>query len=532
VKHWALATFLFGVATATVVVPFTSHGTRSVRPLAETLRTASTKFDRRQSAALFVGIRDFDAAQPVPYAVDDAVDLAYAFAIDGHCRLVPPRRAVLVLSGRVPVKPESRERLRQLRDAGADVRYAADAASVRAALREQSALAGRDGVLVVSIASHGLLHNGAGYILGVSSSPRELSTMVPSDDVFETIASSAAQRSLVFMDACRERMAAGTRSVLASGLTAAPIIERRLSHTRGQAVFYAAAAGQWAYDDPEARNGVFTRAVIEGMSCGASKVRNAVTAETLAAYVERAVHSWVREHRDPSVGSATQSSIDGEAQNMPIACCGCPAAGPKRAGRIGTTVRAFDADDQLLWVRDAGAGVSRAEAVDLDGDGWNEVVFGTSDSLRVLDDKGDPRWSAHESMTLTAFATGDLNRRRTNEVVAIWNGDGVSRLTLYDPEGKRTAAFDDSRHLDRVLVGRATNRHKPRIVATSDNTVLVFEFKKLEGVNLLWSRRVSRRSDPIASVDVADGDGDGRNEIALTTASGAKKFFDFDGEPR
>ena len=73
--------------------------------------------------------------------------------------------------------------------------------------------------------------------------------MLATTDIFETIASSAAQRSLVFIDACRERMAAGTRTVLANAMTAAPLA-RRLSHTRGQAVFYAAAAGQWAYDDP------------------------------------------------------------------------------------------------------------------------------------------------------------------------------------------------------------------------------------------------------------------------------------------
>jgi hypothetical protein len=40
-------------------------------------------FDPQYSAALFVGVRDFTdvTLAPVPYALDDAVDLAYEFAI-------------------------------------------------------------------------------------------------------------------------------------------------------------------------------------------------------------------------------------------------------------------------------------------------------------------------------------------------------------------------------------------------------------------------------------------------------------------
>src|SRR5262249_36642505 len=156
------------------------------------------------------------------------------------------------------------------------VRIRAEVNDIRAALREQVALAGGDGILIVSIATHGFLRDGNGYILGVSSLVRNPGSMLSTAEIFETIATSAAQRSLVFVDACRERTATGTRSVLANATSAAPLV-RRLSRTRGQAVFYAAAAGQWAYDDPEARNGVFTEAVIAGVNCGAAKVRGAVT---------------------------------------------------------------------------------------------------------------------------------------------------------------------------------------------------------------------------------------------------------------
>jgi len=309
VKRWVLGIVLLGVATATVVVPLASRGARSVRLVADPPRGASRHFDPRQSAALFVGVCQFDTAAEVPFAIDDAVDLAHAFVLERRSGLVPPRRVVVVLSGRYPVKPESRDHLRALREAGADVRFQADVKHVRAALREQAARAGRDGVLIVSIATHGFLRGGNGYILGSSSTVRDLATMLPTTEMFETIASSQAQRSLVFIDACRERMAVGTRSVLASAMSAAPIV-RRIARTRGQAVFYAAAPGEWAYDDPEARNGVFTSAVIAGINCGAAKSRGVITAETLAGFVERYVQSWVRKNRDPNVGDRKSTRLN------------------------------------------------------------------------------------------------------------------------------------------------------------------------------------------------------------------------------
>lgn len=532
VKSWkplALGGLLLGIATATFV-PLALRSTRSVRMLSETpQRSASTRFDRKESAALFVGVSQFtsESVEEVQYAVDDAVDLAYLFALERRVSLVPPRRVVLALSGR-PAKPQSRERLRALREAGADVR-GADAAGIRAALREQTALAGRDGILILAVATHGFLRDGTGYILGATSTLRDPATMLSTADMFETIASSPAQRSLVFLDACRERMVSGTRSVLGNPMSAAPIA-RRLSHTRGQAVFYAAAAGQWAYPDPVARNGVFTKAVIDGIKCGAGKVRGAVTAETLASYIEHNVHAWIRDNRDPNVRSATQVSLDGEARNMPLAQCSvAPYECPARISASGSTIRALSKKNELLWQRDAESAVSRAETLDLDSDGRCEVVFATRDTVTALDDAGKPLWSAREAMNLTTFVTGDLFRQHTNEVLALWNDEHSrsSRLAIYAPDGSRLGTIDSDRRLDRVTIARPSNRHAPRIVATSGNIVLAFDPKKL--AKPLWSGRVSRRAGAIESVAIVDCDGDGKSDIALTTASGAKVFVDFTG---
>ena len=524
-KRWVLAVMLLGIATATAVVPFVVRGTRGVRVVAEGSPSPSTHFDPKQSAALFVGVREFtNDVERVPFAVDDAVDLAYVLAFDRHVHLVSPHRIVLVLSGRVPVKPESREHLRALREAGADIRFRAEAADILAALREQTAQAGRDGLLIVSIATHGFLRDGNGYVLGASSRLRDPSTMLAAVEMFETMAKTNAQRSVVFLDTCRERIVKGRRSVLADTMGIAPTH----THARGQAVFYAAAAGGSAYDDFEARNGVFTKTVIDGIRCGAAKVHNTVTAETLARYIEMNVHTWIRANRDPDVGSATQFSMDGEARNMPLARCGAlpPGPCPARVSGDGTMVRAFSANTQL-WQHDAGAVVTHVDKLDLDADGVCETLFATPDAITALDVDGNRLWSARENMKLTSFLTGHLLRQHTYEVVALWNSELGSRLVAYAPNGARLGTYDSSRRLDRIAIGRPTNLHAPRIVATSGNTLLLFDRKKLKAGKPLWSGRITRGT--IASVEIVDGDDDGKSDIAVTTSNGTKLFVDFNG---
>ncbi len=54
---------------------------------------------REFSAGLFVGARDYEdpALRQVPYAVDDAVDLAYLFALE--LQLIDPAKTILLISG-------------------------------------------------------------------------------------------------------------------------------------------------------------------------------------------------------------------------------------------------------------------------------------------------------------------------------------------------------------------------------------------------------------------------------------------------
>jgi hypothetical protein len=100
------------------------ESSRSMRPERAAAPAFRLQFDPAQSVALFVGIssfRDDETLQSVPYAVDDAIDLAYVFALDPRVALVRPKRVVLALSDENPRKQISKRRLAELKRNGAVV---------------------------------------------------------------------------------------------------------------------------------------------------------------------------------------------------------------------------------------------------------------------------------------------------------------------------------------------------------------------------------------------------------------------------
>jgi len=286
-------------------------------------RSGSKDLGAQQSAALFVGVRDFayDRLAPVPFAMDDAVDLAYEFAVDHEPILVPPNHVVLALSGGRPVKPESRQRLEELLAAGA-TRVAAQQSGILQSLDAQSKRVGRNGILIVSFATHGVSHKKTQYLLTMASRlelngpPRATITDVEISDILWR---NNVPRSLILIDACRERLTRDGRAGRADPRSA---FNRIMTGIDGQAVISGAAAGGYAYDDEERRNGVFTATVIDGLRCGAAKDwHHFVTVETLYSYVSREVLRWVRKHKNHEVGSATALMCEGQTRKMPLSIC-------------------------------------------------------------------------------------------------------------------------------------------------------------------------------------------------------------------
>jgi len=249
-----------------------------------------------------------------------AIDLAFALSLDGKMHLVEPARMILALSG-VPQKPQSQGKLKALVDAGAQVRGAGQS-DVLTLLERQTAAAGRKGILIVAFATHGVSDEGTQYLLTASSLLRHRETALSENKVRDIASHSDAARSLIIVDACRQKLTSDSRDGEPDPRSAAPLI-RGMAGVTGQVVFSAAAAGEYAYDDDALRNGVFTAAVVDGLGCGArTDQRGFITVDTLATYVEDRVLSWVQKNRDPRARRATQLNCEGRTKTMPLAICG------------------------------------------------------------------------------------------------------------------------------------------------------------------------------------------------------------------
>lgn len=512
-KTWTL----LYLAALAVACARPESDTRGARRVIGEQDEASTRFDRAQSAAFFAGISEFDdeGLNRVPYAVDDAVDLAWTFSLERNVALVLPENIVLALSGQ-PVKEESRERLKKLTAAGART-TAASRDEILTRLEAQAKKTGRDGILIAGFASHGFTIDGTPYVLAATSSFGNRRSSLSSATIFD--AAALARRSLIFIDACRERVSDGVRGAARPAVPTALL--QRMPGVNGQVVFY---AGTYAYDDHRKKNGVFTNAILDCLRCDMLRdARGVVTVGTLATSVEKRVLKWINDYRDPSVGKAIQVSMDVDAGTMPLAVCSRPPQ-PHRARSDGSTAIALDEHDDELWRRDLPRRLLHAEAADLDGDALSEVIAGAADgTIATFDADGHPGWTAMVP-SLRTLITADLFRKKRRQVVVL----AGMRLTVFDYDGTRMSAYLHSRELQNVVVDRMTSRHAPRIVVTdAAGNVFMLDPKKVGTRRPLWQGTM-RPPSPIRGVEITDHDNDGRRDITIRTERG-RVVLAFDG---
>jgi len=289
----------------------------------EELRGSRSGFDPAASAGLFVGVSLFEDERiaSVPFAVDDAVDLAHRFVVD--LGLVGPLRATLLLSGE-PRKPESAERLARLLERGV-VRRGAHLGDVYDALDELAGRTGPRGLAVLTLATHGLSDQGGDFFLAADSRRRrqlEMGVRVPLvfDEMARAIEGLDAGRALVLLDACRERLTRGRRAGAEPPM--AQTFAEAIGHAHGVAVLAGATLGGFAYDDDERRNGVFTAAVLDGLDGRARPGPDGwITVRTLADFVQESVAAWVRRHRPEDADSSRgiERRIEATAEGLPLA---------------------------------------------------------------------------------------------------------------------------------------------------------------------------------------------------------------------
>ena len=296
-----------------------SHERTSSAVSRETLAAAG--FEPAESAGLFVGVSRFadSGFAPVPFAVDDAIDLAHLFALE--LRLIEPAKVTLALAGE-PKKPETAERLAVLTSGGAR-QTEAKQTDIYSLLRDQGQQSGQHGLFVTSIATHGFSDQGGDFLVAADSLRHRIErTGVAVDEIFDDISRVSSPRRLVLLDACRERLTAETRALGETASAMSRGFAQAIASARGQVVLAGATLGGYAYDDPRLGNGVFSAAVIDGLR-GAAGVdeRGFVTVRTLADYVDVRVAAWVREnvpdHAARSRGIARR--IEGAASWIPLA---------------------------------------------------------------------------------------------------------------------------------------------------------------------------------------------------------------------
>jgi hypothetical protein len=493
------------------------QNTRGVRPVSQAAPQPRGEFVREQSAALFVGVREFAAAPAlsgVRYTVDDAVDLAYTFALEHRVNLVDPGRVALALTGE-PRKLVSQERLKKLRAAGAIVRTAT-LQDVVSLLDQQAGLAGRNGLLILGFASHGFSRDGIPYVLTSTSRHEDTVSSLSAAKVFDIASASRAQRSLIFIDACRDR-SAGARGVRPQGPLA-----QYMKGAIGQVVFYAAAPGNVAYEDEVAKNGVFTKAVIAGLlECGPRTVRGLVTVEKLSRFVEDRVLRWVQNHRDRSALKATQVSMDADTKTMPLASC-TPAIPPIDVTVIKNSLTAIGKDARKLWHRTLEGRITGAKVADIDVDGTNEVLAVIGSKVIAIDALEDELWTVDTKTPIRQFVIEHLFSRKKRQLVTL----SASTVSVIDHDGSVLATHTYPHTLQQVRVDRPTSNHERKIIVTADGGRVFMLDPNGKPQAEVWSGLVSA---PVTKLDIRDFNNDAFRDIELTTAKG-RIWLDFNGQ--
>jgi hypothetical protein len=264
--------------------------------------TVTESIDWTQSAGVFIGIETFvsEAGAPpdVRYAADDATDLAWLFAKELPS-LLPSDRIDLRLSGR-PHKRTSLEHLLILQREGSVTGTGISPDSIYAHIRESAMKVGPDGVLILSIATHGYTIDGAHVLLTPDATTSDPKGVVLSR-MLDAIPPGHGRRVLLFADACRKPYA--------------PAPARQFEDLRfpgDYAIFAASEPGGYARANDAVQNGNFTSAVLAGLAGGAAPDSDGyITPSTLGTFVSRHV-------RESSGGDQRPEARFGGLENLPL----------------------------------------------------------------------------------------------------------------------------------------------------------------------------------------------------------------------
>ena len=149
-------------------------------------------------------------------------------------------------------------------------------------------------LLVFSFSGHGVSNSGGdGYLLCSDTSYQDLfDTSLPISTLVDWLDATGVQKSVFFIDACREEVSEYQARGLGRGrLKATAYAEARVSAT-----FYATRTGWYSYEDVNSNYGIFTRFVLDAISGNADyqggNQDGLVTFSELAAFVDQGVSQY------------------------------------------------------------------------------------------------------------------------------------------------------------------------------------------------------------------------------------------------
>ena len=272
------------------------------------------------NVGMFVGVNDFRPGEfpHLVYAVDDAIALAHLFVVE--LELIPADNAVLALQGE-PGTTRGRKLLSELQANGVKPTEATRSDIIAGLDRLQKIPdAGTpDGVMIVSLSTHGLENSEVEYIMlhdGMYSHPAEGAITVA--ELNRNMDHTNVSKRLLIVDACRvtpEAVSKAPPQRMSEGFLAA------LQSAKGQELMTACGPGEASYEYTAKGHGIFTYWLLMGLKGGAAGAaaddRGMITVGTIEAYLQAKVPRDSRMHA-MSVQNP-QFSADGSAKDIPLA---------------------------------------------------------------------------------------------------------------------------------------------------------------------------------------------------------------------
>ena len=250
--------------------------------------------DVRDSVGLFIGVSDFlDSSTPsVPFAVDDAIDLAYLFSQE--LQLLAPSRTCIALSGD-PVKAMSQSRLDELEIAGSQV-VPATRFSIFTQILQAVDAANSQGILFVTVASHGFQRETEVFVAPfdfvLGKAPQ---TALSLDDLITDMYKANALVKFLVVDACRQRFT-GRSAVALPGTFTPPNIMKNA----GFVTLMATTSGGTASDDSSMGNGVFTAGIIDSIkNARVTEGGRFITMSSVARHAGDRIRQWRQAFGEP-----------------------------------------------------------------------------------------------------------------------------------------------------------------------------------------------------------------------------------------